>query len=476
MLTFFRINALFQILILALFGLLLQSPWLSGREPILTSELEWLLIGEQLHQGKSLYRDVLTLVAPLSAYFYQFFYFLFGRNLFVLQGLAIGLGFLQSIYFVWLTQSRQTFAEKNYLVGFVYLILLHVCFDLTKLSPALLGMMWVLPAINQVLKQIESRSGVRDEIIEVGIFIGLAGLFYPPFWVLLAWVFISTILYSSVNPRQLLLMCIGFSLPLIALSLFFYFTNNKAFQSIWIANLIQWPIFSASEWTSQIRAWAIPVVLATLGLIKMLRATRYSNYQNRYHQAFLLYLVTSLLSLAFAPQQIPMYALGLVPALSLFISGWFIHLRGTWLPELYFTLFVGLVVMNYFLGSIGMGMAAVPEHSQLRLGESKLPTPFHHQRLLILGAEIAEYQEAQPATKYLNWALAKRDFQSIKKYESLVSIFDTFATSPPTIILDKENLMPLLMEKIPSIKSKYKALPAYPGYYQLQEPISKRSY
>jgi len=466
-LTFFRINAFFQIIVLAALWILMQFDLFSNQAPRLTLELEWLLIGEQLHLGKNLYSEVLTLISPLSAYFYQFFYFLFGRNFLVFQGLAVGFAFLQSLYFVWITQNRQTFTEKNYLVGIIYLILMHACFDLTKLSPPLLGMFWVLFSINQVLKQIESRAGVRDDIIEVGIFLGIAGLFYPPYWILLIWVFLSTILYSSINPRQLLLVLIGFALPLVAIGLFFYFSQNTAFNTFWLMNSLSLSKFPASEWFSQVRAWSIPLVIAVMGIIKMLKGTRYSNYQNRYHQAFLLYLALCLAIMLLAPQQIPMYLMVAVPGLTIFISGFFIHLRGTWLPELYFTLFLASTLGNYILGIKGMSGGAGQEHTSLRLGPSTLPLKFHGQRLLILGSNLAEYQDAQPATKYLNWNMAKHDFNSIERYESLVSIFDTFASSPPTLILDKENLMPLLMKKIPVIRTQYKAVPKYPGYYQL---------
>lgn len=453
--------------------MLLQINFFFDEATTLTIELEWLLIGEQLYQGKSLYSEVLTLVSPLSAYFYQFFYFLFGRNMLIFQAVAIGFGFLQSLIFVWITQRRQTFTEKNYLVGAIYLILMHVSFDLTKLSPPLLGMFWVLLSINQVLKQIESRAGVRDDIIEVGIFLGIAGLFYPPYWILLVWVFASTILYSSINPRQLLLVLIGFALPLVSIVLFFYFTQNTAFQSVWYQNLVTFTQYPAAEWISQLRAWTVPLVLAILGIIKMLKGTRYSNYQNRYHQAFLFYILVCAAMMAFSPQQIPLFLMAAIPGLSIFIAGLFIHLRGTWLPELYFTLFISFSILNYMVGANGLGNQKGWEHQSLRLGESKLPLELHNQRLLILGANLAEYQDAQPATKYLNWAMAKRDFQSIQRYESLVSIFDTFASSPPTLILDKENLMPLLMEKIPVIRTQYKALPNYPGYYQLTSSTRK---
>ena len=57
---------------------------------------------------------------------------------------------------------------------------------------------------------------------------------------------------------------------------------------------------------------------------------------------------------------------------------------------------------------------------------------------------------------------------TVNNYESLVTVFDTFSSDPPTIVIDKINLMPTLMKKIPLLSRKYIALEKYPGYYLLR--------
>ncbi|MFN3782819.1 MAG: DUF6427 family protein [Spirosomataceae bacterium] len=436
--------------------------------PLLTSELEWILLGEKIYEGKVLYQDILTQISPLSAYFYAFFYSLFGRDFQTMELVALFIGLLQALYFTYLTQTRQILSEKNYLPGLIYLIALHACFDMNKISPALIGNTFVLMTINHVLKQLEYKQGVKDDIIEVGIYLGLATLFYQAYWVLLFWVILSLFMFSSMNARQLLLLLIGFSLPILAFVLYYYFSDNTGFSTIWLQNFIQFKLFPSQDWLSIFRSFALFVFLLIAGVLRMLRGTRYSNYQVRVQQTLLILGIFSGLTIFIAPAATPMYLVVLVPVFAFFITGLFIHLKGTLIPELYFLVFLLLSLFIYFQGSGPLIGTGFQELAHRRLSKSQLPEVFKGQRVLILGSDIAEYQEAEVATQYLDWSLAKGVFEEVNNYESLVTVFDTFSSDPPTIVIDKINLMPTLMKKIPLLAQKYTPLQKYPGYYQLR--------
>ncbi len=447
---------------------LIKTRFLTTPFPLLTTELEWILLGEKIYEGKVLYQDILTQISPLSAYFYALFYSLFGRDFQTMELVALFIGLFQALYFTYITQARQILSEKNYLPGLIYLVALHACFDMNKISPALVGNTFILMTINHVFKQLEYKQGVKDDIIEVGIYLGLATLFYQPYWVLLLWVIISLFMFSSMNARQLLLLLIGFSLPTIAFVLYYYFSDNTGFSEIWLQNFLKFQLFPSQDWISIFRSFTLFVFLMIAGVLRMLKGTRYSNYQVRVQQTFLILGIFSGLTIFIAPAATPMYLVVLLPVFAFFITGLFIHLKGTLLPELYFMVFIFASLFIYFQGSgpiIGKGFQ---ELAHRRLSPSKLPEIFKGQRILILGSNITEYQDAQVATQYLDWSLAKNIFEEVNNYESLVTVFDTFSSDPPTIVIDKINLMPTLMKKIPLLSRKYIALEKYPGYYLLR--------
>ena len=112
---------------------LIKTRFLTTPFPLLTTELEWILLGEKIYEGKVLYQDILTQISPLSAYFYALFYSLFGRDFQTMELVALFIGLFQALYFTYITQARQILSEKNYLPGLIYLVALHACFDMNKI-------------------------------------------------------------------------------------------------------------------------------------------------------------------------------------------------------------------------------------------------------------------------------------------------------------------------------------------------------
>ena len=104
MLTFFRINSIFQVITLLALLLGFKMLFIASKLPMLTNELEWMLIGEKLNEGLKLYSEVLTQVGPLSSYFYKLIDLWAGKNQFVYETFAAIVVFIQTLYFVFVVK------------------------------------------------------------------------------------------------------------------------------------------------------------------------------------------------------------------------------------------------------------------------------------------------------------------------------------------------------------------------------------
>ena len=94
-----------------------------------------------------------------------------------------------------------------------------------------------------------------------------------------------------------------------------------------------------------------------------------------------------------------------------------------------------------------------------------MPELFKNQKFLIIGERIDEYENTQSATCYLNWDLSKIDLQNPDNYESIINIFDNFKKDPPTIIYDKEKVIPKIFQRVPELAKDYKQT-KFEGVYE----------
>ena len=99
MLSFFKVNAVYQIFSLLILLILIRIPVYLVGLPQLIPELQWMLVGEQINKGFMLYADIWDNTAPLSALVYAGLDGLFGRSQTVYQMAALTVASFQVIYF-----------------------------------------------------------------------------------------------------------------------------------------------------------------------------------------------------------------------------------------------------------------------------------------------------------------------------------------------------------------------------------------
>lgn len=431
--------------------------FLTADLPLLSNELEWMLIGQKLNEGLHLYNEVLTQIGPLSSYFYQLVDASFGNKQLVYEIIAGVVVYIQILLFNFMVNKRNLFNEKNYIPALLYLVLMSISFDLMKLSPSLLANTFVIMGVNSVLSQIEKRDGVGDDIFESGLFFGIATLFHHPAFVFILWALLVLFLYTGINIRQSFMVLLAFLLPLLFMYLLFYFNGKDIdFVNIWLLNFNSFVRLTLLNIRDILIVYTLPVMLSFFGIVKVLRGHRYNSFQNRSHQALLIFGVFALVSFLLSGKYLPSNLVYFIIPLAFYCAGFFIHSKRVFLPEMLFLVSFGIVVLISFLGAKNILGFSTNLLSDYRVDESKTKMDYRGKRIFITGRNIDAYYSNYMATGYLSWNLARKDFENPNNYLSISNIYNNFTKDMPDVIIDEENVMPKVFENIPDLAKKYK--------------------
>ena len=184
-----------------------------------------MLVGEQMNRGFMLYRDIWDNISPLSGMVYWAIDSLFGRSQLAYQAAAAMISVFQILYFNYVIRARDVFSEKTYVPGVIYALFLSVSFDLATLSPMLMGSTFLLLAWGAMLTMLQRRQ-ITNDIFEMGLYIGIATLFYLPMALFSIWAFVCLLFYTGTSFRQHILGFFGSVFPLLMVVLFFYLNNG----------------------------------------------------------------------------------------------------------------------------------------------------------------------------------------------------------------------------------------------------------
>ncbi|WP_428666344.1 hypothetical protein [Runella sp.] len=472
MLSFFRVNAPYQILSLIIILVMLQFPFYINAPDLLVSELQWMLVGEKMGQGFMLYRDVWDNLSPLSAAAYWGIDELFGRSPIAHRSIANVLILFQAVYFNYLSSQRQLFTERNYVPGVLYLLFINVSFDCSILSPVLMATTFILLAFGTLIRQMQ-REGVTDEVFELGFYLSVATLFYLPMGLFLLWAFFSMLLYSGANFRQHTLALFGYIFPIALTALFFFFRGalDELSQNL-LTSAFRTRRYNLQDFLGVIGTMGGIFLVGGLGFLQTIRYPRFINYQGRCQQIMGLWVIVAFISIGLMPFIAPMQFIIFIPPVAFFSVNFFMLIQRRWLAEvLFLVVFMTTLFFRYQASFLNhpISLTSSARLDNLKIKSKALPPVILRQKILVIGEDEGEYRDNFPATAYINWELARYDFENLDSYESVISIFDNFKADPPTYVIDKENLMPRLFKRLPELGKRYHST-EWKGIYQLNQP------
>jgi len=464
LLSFFKVNDPFRLIGVAIYLIVLAVVLLVVLSfPLTEPQLLWMVLGERLSDGYYLYLDVIDDTGPLSAGFFTLIHLLFERNQLAYELIGRLLVLFQIIYWNTVLIRYRVFEENTYLPAIIMAALFHLSFDLTDLSPALLGSTFLLLAIGQLFSQTVLQKETSESTLLMGIYGGLATGFHMNFAIFLPFMIFTGIAISGFSARQLLLSLVGFFLPILLL-LVFYYWNNGLSETLQI-----WPMFFTYEKYryQSLLTWSIlsafPLLLAFLGYFYSAVLKGSTINQQKQRQVILLWLLFSLLEFLVIKRQATYQLLIFIPGITFLITQFFLNTHKKIIGNVaFFILLLGLPAAGawYWQEESNAGSSYFVHESGVsksRLGE----------KIMVLSSDTSPYLTNPLGGPFLNFNLTKTYLESEKTLEQKAKIFQNLHSQKPPLVVDSEGIFKHLIEELPVLKNLYTE--SEPGIFRLKE-------
>lgn len=407
-------------------------------------EYRYHLLGIKLNEGFQLYGDIKDNTSPIAALFYRFISYLnipTDWNIFLSAGIIL----LQAYLFQQTIQKYQILPKIGIIPFIVYIISFHLSYEFFVPAPALLGLTFLLLAWREITAQ-QTRLQTNDRVFIIGIYVGIASLFFWSYTIFIIWALLSLAFYTGITIRQLVLTLVGYLFAfLISAAIFLYNgTLNLMFQILKKSALeFQTPLIR--DWQQIFIVFAPAIVFGIIGLWSVSRSNKMRAHAQKVFQSNLIFLITSFLALFTLPGLSRVNLIFFLPALVLFGLNSFLLFKAFWQKELIFWVLL--------LGTFTSLSIQTKSNQMDRLIADRLD--LRNERLMVLGPQIEEYQNNKMVGPFLNWELSKYLFEGINEYKNVIILSDILKKDPPNYIYDPEGKFQILTTFLPKLKSQY---------------------
>lgn len=437
LLGFFRINDPYRLLILFLALLVLRLPYLIGSEP-LVYETNWLLIGEALNSGKVLYKDLISPIAPLSAWIYMGVEFIFGKSVLALQILSLLLVTYQFSLFNNIMLRNKAYNENSYIPALIYALMMLAFYDFFTLSPALISLTFILLVLDNIYLRIENK--LQDAtILKTGIFMGLAVLFYLPSIFFLVATLLSFALLTSLVLRRYLLFLYGFTFPFAVVLIYFYWQDGiEALYTQWIKFNFLDSLAPIIDLQSVLIIAGIPTIIFVIALYKTFSATRFTNYQLRVQQVMFIMFLAAFGSWWISELQAPFELIVFVPSFAFFIIHLIFQFKKKLRAEIFTLIFSILIITTtYSIYYQNSYFHQFGNFNELKSKKSFYEGMVKGKSTMILGGQTDMYLTAKKiGTRFYHPLLSEVVLNEMSEKEQVIALYDDIQKHQPEIILD----------------------------------------
>lgn len=426
-----------------------------GDMPLLLAEVGWQVTGEKLASGSLLYLEFWDDVAPLSAAVYWIIHEVFGRNILVYHILSFLLVFIQSFIFNNVLNNTKAYNESTYVPALVYALLMSIFFDFNTLSPVLMSMTFILLAINNIFYHIDNKSWVGN-LLNTGLFIGIASLFYIPCILFVFPVLLSYILFTGTIPRRYLLFLYGVILPYLLVGVFFFWFDSldEFIHQFIFANLFTTGIKFLGL-TDFLAIATLPAICLLLSFYKLFETNRYTSIQVRFQQTLFFMFIVASISWIIVNKRMPFQLIIFIPVVAFFISHFFLLMQRRIFAELWFLIFLVYIPLVNLGGIYNELVPEYVSYENLLVKETEIDDLIKDKKILVLGDNPEYFRNATLATPYFNWNFARGHFEDPTYYDNLTEIYKNFRNELPEVVVDTKNVFEPVLEAIPELKKKY---------------------
>jgi hypothetical protein len=431
-----------------------------------------MIVGERMNEGALLYVGVWDDIGPLSGLVYRVMDFLFGRSQLVLQIFGLLLFFFQIFYVNYIALKHKMFNENNYLPALFYGLLGLTFFNIITLSPQLLGLTFVLISMDYLFTHIETRNKTDGNLLNIGLFIGIASLFYLPFIIFIVVHLISLLFFTNTIQRRYLLLIYGFGIPMIICwMIYFWYGKTNQFGGNYFHSLFSFNTEEYLSYRSILILFGTTAILFIVSALKILTGFGFTVFQVRIQKVmFFSGIVSVLIYLIYSDKD--GYSLVLFfPWIAFFLSHFFLSIRKSVKRETTFLVyFLSIVCLYIGIAYHLFGIQDFLKYDSLMVNTTLENNEYVDKKILILGPDIAPYYFSKQATPYFNWKLSQNQLTHLDFYDNLEAINQNLRNDLPEYIIDQVGIAPKLFSQIPLLGSQYVFLDD--GVYKRIKPDS----
>ncbi|MEQ9466752.1 MAG: hypothetical protein RLN88_05030 [Ekhidna sp.] len=447
MLRFFRINDPYRlafIFVLMIIFRLVQNYFMGD---ISYYGLKWLLLGEWLSQGYTMYTETFDYTGPIAVFVYKFLHLIFGRSEFIHYGISSLIIIFQAGIFNQLLLKNKAYDENSYMPAFLYMILMVSVPDFMTLSPQLLSLTFVLLGLRNVLRRIDNQ--VTDELfLNTGIFIGIATMIYLPSMVFFLVFLFSLILFSTAVTRRLMLYLFSFLLVFGMCALYFYWRGDLwVFLDSYLARNLLFNASSALTFQTMLLTNVGFIFIFILSVFKTWGSSRLTNFQQKIQQVIWLVFFGGIGTFFLSNEKALHELVFIVPAVAYFWTHYFILLR----RRVFKFVMPGLMIF---------GMLAYTSYSYQSWLQplEVIQVESIGEKTMVLGSDLSYYKNEQVLTPCFNAELTSRAFRGLDYYSSAGELYDLFHRANPDFIIDEMEVMPKVFSRFPKMGETYQSL------------------
>ncbi|MCC2545676.1 hypothetical protein LJY25_04405 [Hymenobacter sp. BT175] len=470
MLQFFKSPLPTRFLALLVLILALRLPLLWLGVPLTAAELRAMLVGERLHEGALLYRDLYDSTAPLAALLGGALDMVMNRPLWLYRVLALLLLLGQALRLNGVLNRADVHPERGYVAALTYLLVGSISTDLDTFSPLLLGHTFIIGALSALLPT--SREGYDNRrLFRAGFLVGVAALCYLPLALFLLVGLFAVIIFAANSFRSFLLLLCGFFFPYAAAATFFLYAEAlPGFAQLHLQPFLRGLVTGADGLPLfvQLRLLILPAALLMLALSRSFTTSLGLVFQIKFQQLMLVWLLVAGLMVAAGRGTAPGTLVLVLPPLTYFSLFLWQKARRLWLTEVLLLLVLAAVVGLRYRTMLGLERPLqLPSESRYAMQPNPAYASVQGQRLLVLGPDLRPYVQNRLASPYLDWRLAQADFGHLNEYAAVYRLSRQFSSHPPDYLIDQRNLLPELQYKVPVVFSRYQPT-SVPGVFKVK--------
>jgi hypothetical protein len=458
LLKYFRINDPYRLIVLFILMLAVRLPVMISSDFLTYPELYNQLVGQRMGEGFKLYSEIWAVTGPFSGVVFGMIDLLFGKSQLTFQLVALIIVSFQCFLFNKMLLISKAFKENTYIPGVAYGILMSWFFDQYTLTPAILGLTFVLIAINGVLYHMDVKAKRDEHLLYIGLHLGVGILFYLPYVIFIPLILLGFLFFTGTVARRYVLFLYGALLPLFLGIMYYMFTGRlREVVMQYVYTLFDYPATMYFTWLELAIIFVLPAFFSLAGILKVIQGARLTVFQSNLSQFMILWLIFAAVYLFLTKIISPGYLVIFIPPTAFFISHYFFSVKKKWMAEVLFLVFMAGPVF-FSLGTI-FDFFITSEY----VGTSKyIVEPSSHEsrvagkRILVLSNELRPYLNAQVASPFLDYQLARDVFTQPEYYDNLSLIADGFSTDMPEVIIDPNEIMEPIFNLTPVLARSYR--------------------